>query len=439
MPIGQPLSLQSFPRAIVHIDGDAFFASCEQARNPKFKGMPLITGKERGIASSLSYEAKAMGVKRGMRLSEIKKLCPQVIILPSDYETYSLLSKRLFEIVRRYTSEVEEYSIDECFADLTGLRRPLRINYTQMAERIQKDLMVELGFTFSVGLGPNKVIAKIGSKWKKPAGLTVIPARHIHLYLEKLPVEKVWGIGSQTSAYLSKNKVFTALEFARLNEEWVKKKLTKPFQEIWQELNGHFVLPLETKEKEDYASIQKVKTFTPPSADPLYVFSQLSKNVENGCMKARRYKLEAKRLYFFLKTQDFNYRGAEIRLNRASAFPNEIIGIIRPIFQEIFDPVFEYRATGVCLFKLKPQGNLQLDLFGEVLKIDKFRKIFESVDEIRNKYGKHTVCLGSSFLANKTSQHVNERGDLSERSKFLLPGETKRKRLGIPMFLGEVI
>ena len=439
MSYSPPLSLHSFPRAIVHIDGDAFFASCEQARNTSFQGKPLITGKERGIASSLSYEAKALGVKRGMRLSDIKRLCPKVIILPSDYETYSLLSKRLFEIVRRYTNEVEEYSIDECFADLTGLRRPLRMNYTQIAERIQKDLKVELGFTFSVGLGPNKIIAKIGSKWKKPAGLTVIPARKIHLYLEQLPVEKIWGIGTQTSAYLNKNKVLTALQFARLDESWIRKRLTKPFQEIWQELNGNFILHLETKEKEDYASIQKVKTFTPPSRDPEHVFSQLSKNVENACMKARRYKLEAKRLYFFLKTQDFNYLGAEIRLNRPSAFPNEIIGLIRPLFDETFNPIFEYRATGVCIYKLKAQGNLQLDLFGEALRIEKFRKIFESVDEIRNKYGKHTVCLGSSLLANKTSQHLNERGDLSERSKFLLPGETTRKRLGIPMFLGEVV
>jgi hypothetical protein len=252
-------------------------------------------------------------------------------------------------------------------------------------------------------------------------------------------VEKVWGIGSQTSAYLNKNKVFTALEFARLSEDWIKRRLTKPFREIWQELNGHFVLPLETKEKEDYASIQKVKTFTPPSSDPTYVFSQLSKNVENACMKARRYKLEAKRLYFFVKTQDFNYLGAEIRLSRKSSFPNEIIGIIRPLFDELFNPNFEYRATGVCLYKLAAQGNLQMDLFGETLRIDKFRKIFESVDTIRQKYGKHTVCLGSSYLANTASQYLNERGDLSERSKSLLPGETKRKRLGIPMFLGEVV
>ena len=113
----QPLSIDSFPRAIVHIDGDAFFASCEQSRDPSLKGKPVITGKERGIAASLSYEAKALGVKRGMSLWEIKKICPDVIILPSDYETYSLLSKRLYSIVRRYTPTVEEYGIDECFKE----------------------------------------------------------------------------------------------------------------------------------------------------------------------------------------------------------------------------------------------------------------------------------------------------------------------------------
>ena len=110
-----PLTLQSFPRAILHIDGDAFFASCEQSRRPQLQGRPVVTGKERGIAASMSYEAKARGVTRGMRLAEIRKLCPEAVILPSDYETYSLLSKRFFAIVRRYTPDVEEYSIDECF------------------------------------------------------------------------------------------------------------------------------------------------------------------------------------------------------------------------------------------------------------------------------------------------------------------------------------
>src|SRR5436190_20085709 len=100
--------LRSYPKAIIHIDGDAFFASCEQARNPELRGKPVITGLERGIASSMSYEAKARGITRAMRLSDIKKLCPEAIILPSDYETYALLSKRFYAIVRRYTPFVEE-------------------------------------------------------------------------------------------------------------------------------------------------------------------------------------------------------------------------------------------------------------------------------------------------------------------------------------------
>src|SRR5215471_3252688 len=162
--LGSPLTLRTFPRAILHIDGDAFFASCEQSRAPELRGKPVVTGKERGIAASMSYEAKAKGVTRGMRLYEVKKLCPDAVILPSDYETYSLLSQRMFAIVRRYTPDVEEYSIDECFADLTGLRRPLRMSYQDMALRIKKDLDTELGFTFSVGLAPNKVVAKIGGR-----------------------------------------------------------------------------------------------------------------------------------------------------------------------------------------------------------------------------------------------------------------------------------
>ena len=117
---------------------DAFYASIEQRDRPELQGKPVITGKERGIAASMSYEAKARGVVRGMRLFEIRQFCPDAVILPSDYETYSLLSKRFYAIVRRYTPDVEEYSIDECFADLTGLRRHFRASYETIAERIKR-------------------------------------------------------------------------------------------------------------------------------------------------------------------------------------------------------------------------------------------------------------------------------------------------------------
>ena len=118
-----PINLHSLPKAIAHIDCDAFFASVEQSLNPALKGKPVIVGKDRGIAAAFSYEAKLKGVVRAMRLSEIKALCPDAVFLPCDYETYSLVSHRFYEILRRFTPDVEETSIDEAFVDLTGLRR----------------------------------------------------------------------------------------------------------------------------------------------------------------------------------------------------------------------------------------------------------------------------------------------------------------------------
>src|SRR4030043_1017305 len=129
----QPLTIRSWPRAILHLDADAFFASCEQAIHPELKGKPVVTGRERGMVAAASYEAKAKGVKTGMIFSEVKKVCPEAIILPSDYETYSLFSVRMFEILRRFSPDVEEYSIDEAFADLTGMRRSLHSSYEKIA------------------------------------------------------------------------------------------------------------------------------------------------------------------------------------------------------------------------------------------------------------------------------------------------------------------
>jgi DNA polymerase-4/DNA polymerase V len=434
----EPLTLSSFPRAIVHIDGDAFFASCEQSRRPKLQGRPVVTGKERGIAASMSYEAKARGVTRGMRIADIRKVCPEAVILPSDYETYSLLSKRFFAIVRRYTPDVEEYSIDECFADLTGLRRPLKMSYLTIAERMKKALDAELGFTFSVGLAPNKVVAKIASKWQKPSGLTAIPGRELHRYLAKLPVEKVWGIGPNTTAFLGKHGIKTALEFAQRPEDWVKQYLSKPFLQIWQELHGHYVFELAIGEHETYYTMQKVKTFTPASSERAFVFAQLAKNIENACIKIRKHKLAAQRVVIFLRTQEFRDFGLEVELSGPTQFPNDILRAVTHAFEDLFSPATAYRATGVILLKLTEAYYGQLDLFGEAIRMQRLSNLYESVDTLREKYGKHTVFLGASFLAHQSAQHDGERGYLPERQRELLPGETARKRLGIPMFMGEV-
>src|SRR4051794_38735454 len=144
-------------------------------------------------------------------------------------------------------------------------------------------------------------------------------------------------------AFLAKHGIQTALEFAQRQELWVKRYLSKPFYQIWQELNGEYVFELVTGEHETYYTIQKVKTFTPASSDQAFVFAQLAKNVENACIKARKYKLAAQRVVIFLRTQQFRDLGREIELSGPTQFPNDILGAVRPVFEDLFDPITLYR------------------------------------------------------------------------------------------------
>jgi DNA polymerase-4/DNA polymerase V len=420
-------------RVIIHIDGDAFFASCEQARNPFLKGKAVVTGKERGIASSMSYEAKRKGVTRGMRLFEILRVCPDAVIVPSDYEMYSLISQRFMTIVRRYTSVVEEYGIDECFADLTGMDKPFGLSYEQIARRIQEDLSRELDCSFSVGLSCTKVLAKIGSKWEKPNGFTMIEAHTAPRFLTELPVESVWGIGAQTAGLLVRHGLFTALDFINAREGWVRDTFAKPFVEIWKELQGISVIPFDCEEKKPKGSIQKVKTFTPPSDSREYIFSQLSRNIENACIRARRHGLAAREVTFFLRTQDFRHFGVRTEFSKATAFPNKIIHALEGMFSELFRSRHLYRATGVVLSKLTNEASAQLDLFGDHLGIEKMTRLFEHVDTLDQKFGKHTVFVGSSFDTHCRPQFVGERAERPWREEHLLPGETVRQHIALPV------
>ena len=434
----QPLTISSWPRAILHIDADAFFASCEQALHPELKGRPVITGKERGIVAAASYEAKDRGVKRGMRLFEVKKVCPDAVILPSDYESYSLFSMRMFQILRRFSPDVEEYSIDEAFVDLTGLRRMYHGSYLTIAEKMQQAIHQELGFTVSVGVSLSKVLSKIGSKWKKPSGLVLIPGREIHTYLQQLPIESVWGIGANTAAYLTKYGIKTALDFARKDERFIKKHLSKPYQGVWNELNGRSVFPITTETKNSYQSIGKSKTFTPASGDESFVYAQLSKNLENACIKARRYNLAATKLILFLKNQDFSHDGLEITLTRPTAYPVELFSPLREGFSRVFKQSVLYRSTGVVLAGLMPETQVQYTLFDDTIKIQKMGKIYNAVDELSGKFGKHTIQHGSSLPTKIQAQHEGERGDVPVRKNDLFKGENKRQRLGIPMIHVEI-
>lgn len=388
----QALYIHSWPRAIAHLDADAFFVSCEQALKPELRNKCAAVGKERGIITALSYEAKAKGVKRGMFISEAKKICPGIIILDSNYETYSLFSFRMFEIIKRFSPMVEEYSIDEAFIDLTGLRRLYSCSYEEIALKIQQTIEKELSISVSIGVSITKVLAKLASKHKKPRGITAIPGNEIHLYLENINIEDVWGIGPNTASLLKKFNVKTALDFALKDENFVKKYLSKPYIQIYNELRGNpsidFIKRISPK------SISKAKSFYPPSNEESFIFSELLKNLELACAKARRFNLAAQELSVSLKTQDFQIANIKVKLSSSSAVPLMLAETFREVFSQVYKPKLMYRQTCVVLSGLTETA--EYSLFDDVSKIEKIISVYNAVDGINRRFGRNSVHLAAS-------------------------------------------
>ena len=422
----KPFLKFDFPKAILHVDGDGFFAGCEVAKNPSLRGKPVVVGRERGMALALTYEAKAFGIKRGMTISEVRRLCPEVVLLDMDHESYELFSGRMNSILSRYTSDIERYSVDESFADITGMRLPLKMSYEEIALHLKKTLREELGMTFSIGVAPTKVLAKLASNFKKPDGLTMIRGRYIEDFLEKFLIEKVWGIGRQTSEYMRKLGITTTLEFANKDQYWVESHFSKPYQELWRELRGESVMKLKTGEREPYRSLMRTRTFTPPKNDRKFLLSELSRHVEVVCARAREHGLAGKSVSFFLKTQSFRYAGLNIKLSRATNIPEEILAFISKSLDNIYDTHALYRAAGVTLYDLADNHISQMDLFDTALRIEKLEHIYEEVDELNVRFGKTVVHLASStHLFHKKKLRAPER----DKEDFA--------RIGIPM-IGEI-
>lgn len=435
----EPLSDKVFPRAIVHFDGDSFFASVEQALNHTLKGKPVITGAERGAATSVSYEAKRRGVTRSMTLREIREICPDAIVVSSDYTAYSLFARRMYSIVRRYTPHVEEYSIDECFADITGHVDGTRESYEKLAKTIQAALHQKLGITFGVGLAPTKVLAKTASKYRKPAGFTSIPAREAHLYLKDIKAGSLWGIGPSMAGQLRNLGIHTALQFASVSEGWlIDNHIAKPYRAIWQELRGVSISKVTVHRKiSDAASIMKTRTFSPPSKDKAFIYSQLCKNIEKACVQARLMHMRPKEITFFLKTQDFMYGRREVVLPIPTNDPREILKTIEPIFEKLYRGGVLFRATGITLRNLVEEGAVTLDLFGEVEKAEGMASVLQSIDSINKRYGKETIFLGASAQA-LSHREPDRRNKVAKREAAVsMSSEQKKKTIDL-LFLGLV-
>ena len=386
-------------RTFLHIDGDAFFAACTIALHPELEGKPVVTGQERGIVTAASYEAKALGITRAMSIQQVRRQFPEVAVMESDYNAITIFSRRMTTIVKKYSPVVEEYSVDECFAELTNLYVSGKADPIEVAQKIQKEIGEDLNISVSVGIGPTKVLAKLASNYNKPHGFTVITQENREEHLATIEIGDVWGIGRRTATFLRKAGITNALQFAELSERWVDVTLSKPFLELWHELRGSSLLKVHTREEADLQkSISKTGTFTPPSRSPIYVFAELSKNIENACAKMRQEGLRARRAVIFVKRQDFKYRSIECVVPHATNSPEAFIAAAKERFSEIFKANEDYRATGFTAYDLSP-ASLQQDLFGTSEPVSKFEKVHEAIDSLDHFFGKHTVHLASTAKA----------------------------------------
>ncbi|MCP3895977.1 MAG: DNA polymerase IV, partial [Bacteroides sp.] len=266
---------------------------------------------------------------------------------------------------------------------------------------------------------------------------TVVKGYRIHEFLQRQDVSDVCGIGPNTTALLYKQNIRTAYDFTVRPLRLIQRLMGKVGADLWHELRGVSVYPLNPEEKTSYQSIMKGKTFTPSSSDRSYVYAHLLRNMESAFMKLRRYKLGTSRVVLYLKEQSFKGAGIEINLNRVTDVALDITTTIEEAFQQLFDPAKEYRSTMVCLAKLKVLNVYQFDLFEEPLRVMDMRRLGGVVDDINKRYGKHTVSSAAGLHLKRGKKTIAEeqgRYAVARRKKELLPGETKRKRVHLPLW-----
>ena len=344
-------------KVIVHIDLNAFFARCEEIKNPSLEGKPVAIGHDGrgGIVSTCSYAARKYGVSSAMPMFKAKKLCPHLIVLPVDYHFYSMMSKTFFSFVRRYTNLVEEASVDECFADFT---LPLKNEKDPIAffRKLQDDLLKETGLKCSIGISTTRFLAKMASDYQKPLGLTIIRKRDIPNMLFPLKIEAMFGVGKKTAPRLKSIGVNTIGDLYQkmLDDDQDVKNITGKFYytlKEWLEGKGSDEIELV---REDPKSIGNSTTLPFDSDDPEVIkkyFLDIAKEVS---MRSKREDKLGHTIQIVIKDTNFKSFNKSITLdnpindvetiykNACTLFDNNFRGIsIRLVgitLQNLVDP-----------------------------------------------------------------------------------------------------
>lgn len=206
-------------RRIIHIDMDCFFAAVEMRERPELAHRPLAVGgaSGRGVLTTCNYAARKFGVRSAMPVFMARKLCPQLVVVPVRFELYRAASRTVREIFARYTDLIEPLSLDEAYLDVSHLKRP----GAEIAAEIRAAILSETQLTASAGIGPNKLIAKIASDWNKPNGQCLVAPSKVELFMQALPVRRIWGVGPKSTARLSEHGIETCAQLQTKDKTWL--------------------------------------------------------------------------------------------------------------------------------------------------------------------------------------------------------------------------
>jgi len=387
----------------LHADGDAFFVACELLVYPQYKGLPVIVGQDRGIAVAMSPEAKKLGVTRGMPIFRIKKLFPQVIMLPHHFDLYHDISTRMHEILSKYFCTIEVYSIDECFA----LVEPAEVKYfgneAKLLAALKKEIENSLGVTYSLGLARTKALAKQASKLEKPAGVVMLLTKaDVARALKATPIDDVWGIGRRTAPRLERLGIKTAYDFVHFKNPKVIEDFSQPLSVLQKELAGESIMRVHNDvDPRDQKSIQATGTFHPASTDPKIIWREIAENAEHACRSAREIDLVSNKVSFFVKTSEFKYYFDEVKLDKYTADPGVVLDALEPKLAKLLPKGNTWgkriRSTGVVLHNLVRSEEAPRDLFGKQEKSLKNLIIEEAADKIRAKHGSGAILRVASM------------------------------------------
>jgi DNA polymerase-4 len=381
-------------RTILHIDMNAFFASVEQRFDPGLRGkaMAVIGSKHRGVILSPSYEARAFGVKTGMTYGEAKKACPEIVMVAADSRKYSDACQQLLTIWQSFTPLVELFSIDEAFLDVTGCEAlfgdPLRI-----AVLIKEQVWKEMGLTCSIGIAPNKLLAKLGSDLQKPDGLVMISPGDVAEVLEDLPVQQLCGIGPNLTKHLAALGMRTCGELGRAPLALLTARfgiLGERLRSMGQGIDDDPVLSREKQDSEESKSMGHSMTLDEDCSDIVAIEGHLLQLSEKVARRLRRGGYSGRTVTVTARYADFHTFSRQRRLQHAVNHGLDVYAAAACILQEmrIEQPI---RLIGVSVSTLE-RNAAQMPLFNEERK-----KTFiaDAMDEINDRYGSYALTWGT--------------------------------------------